>query len=387
MMLKAVHFGAGNIGRGFIGSLLYKSGYEVLFVDISKELVDNINKYGKYNIFVLGNNILKEEVKNVRAINISDDEDLSDAIYNADIITTSVGVNNLQSIGKLLAKHLKRRVKNSKSLNIMACENALFATNKLKDSVLDNVDTEVLNYINSNVGFPNTAVDRIVPNVDIKKESPIDVAVENFFEWDIEKNAIKGNIDIDGAELVDNLEPFIERKLFLLNGAHATTAYLGYLMGFKYIHEAIRDKTIEKIVVELQKEASKGLNSKHNIPLESLSEYSNKVIERFKNNYLKDEVVRVGRDPIRKLSNNDRLVSPAKLCLKLGVIPYNLAYGIAAGFAFDYQNDKSAVEIQDDIKKMGIRKTVIKVTSLEEDSSFINEIVNKYEELIKKYRG
>lgn len=137
-MLKAVHFGAGNIGRGFIGYLLYKSGYEITFVDISKELVESINNYKRYNVIILKDNVEKEEVKNIKAIHIEDEENLSKAIVDADIITTSVGANNLKSIGEKLRNYLKIRKANiDKPLNIMACENALFATNILKNSILE----------------------------------------------------------------------------------------------------------------------------------------------------------------------------------------------------------------------------------------------------------
>ncbi|MDI3310348.1 MAG: mannitol-1-phosphate 5-dehydrogenase [Thermoanaerobacterium sp.] len=380
-MKKAVHFGAGNIGRGFIGSLLYKSGYDIYFVDVFKKLVDNINKFKSYNIFILGNDIKKEVVDGVKAIHIDDEGNLLKAIEDADVITTSVGVNNLYGIGERLAYYLERRFeKNDLPLDIMACENALFATNILRDSIYKNSSETLKEYLDEKVGFPNTAVDRIVPNVDIEKETPIDVAVEEFFEWDIEKNAVKGDFDIKGCELVDDLEPYIERKLFLLNGSHATTAYLGYLKGYKYIHEAILDETIDKIVRNLQLEASFGLNNKHKIGMDKLKEYSDKVIERFKNPHLKDEVVRVGRDPVRKLSNGDRLVSPAKLCLETGMMPENILYGIAAGFAFDYKDDPKAMEIQESISTLGLEETVKKVTGLNENI-LIDKIVKKYNEL------
>ncbi|MDE4542175.1 mannitol-1-phosphate 5-dehydrogenase [Thermoanaerobacterium sp. R66] len=380
-MKKAVHFGAGNIGRGFIGSLLYKSGYDIYFVDVFKELVDNINKFKSYNIFILGNDIKKEVVDGVKAIHIDDEENLLKAIADADVITTSVGVNNLYGIGEKLAYYLERRFeKNDLPLDIMACENALFATNILRDSIYKNSSETLKAYLDEKVGFPNTAVDRIVPNVDIEKETPIDVAVEEFFEWDIEKDAVKGDFDIKGCELVDDLEPYIERKLFLLNGSHATTAYLGYLKGYKYIHEAILDDTIDKIVRNLQLEASFGLNNKHKIEMDKLKEYSDKVIERFKNPHLKDEVVRVGRDPVRKLSNGDRLVSPAKLSFETGLMPENILYGIAAGFAFDYKDDPKAMEIQESINTLGLEETVKKVTGLDE-TILIDKIVKKYKEL------
>jgi len=131
----------------------------------------------------------------------------------------------------------------------------------------------------------------------------------------------------------------------------------------------------------MQEEASLALSKKHNIKKDVLSQYASKVIKRFKNSYLKDEVVRVGREPTRKLSVNDRLMMPAKFCYEIGVMPQFILYGIAAGFLFDYKEDPKACEIQDDIRNLGLEKTISKVTGLEENSDLLQEIVKKYKEL------
>jgi mannitol-1-phosphate 5-dehydrogenase len=386
-MPKALHFGAGNIGRGFIGYLLNKSGYEVTFVDISKEIVDNINKYKKYNVIILKEPVEKEEVKEVKALHIEEEDKVLDAFVEADVVTTSVGVSNLSSIGERLKKYLKiRKEKNQKPLDIMACENALFATDILKESVIKEEDSDFITYLNLKVGFPNTAVDRIAPTIKMDKEFPIDVAVEEFFEWDIEKNKIKGNLQIEGAELVADLKPYIERKLFLLNGAHATTAYLGYLKNYNYIHEAIKDERIRTIVKGMQEEISIALSKKYEVDKESLMAYAEKVIKRFENPYLQDEVTRVGREPLRKLSSGDRLVAPLKLCNEFGITPNFILYGIAAGLLFDYKEDIQAVKMKEYIEQFGIKKAISIITGLEEESDLVKEIEKRYFELKNQYK-
>jgi mannitol-1-phosphate 5-dehydrogenase len=380
--MKAIHFGAGNIGRGFIGYLVSKSGYEVTFVDISDFLVDSINKYKEYTVITLSTSENKEKIENVKAIHLNNKEELKKAIIEADLITTSIGANNLSSTGKLLKEMLEERMKNTEAaLDIIACENALFATNILKEAILDGASAEFGEYVGKNIGFPNSAVDRIVPNVNIEKELPIDVAVEDFYEWDIEKNEIKINNNIKGAEYVDNLGPFLERKLFLLNGAHATTAYIGYLKGYDFIHEAIKDEFIKNTVIGFHMEAVKALSMKHKINISSLQAYSEKLIGRFENAYLQDELFRVGRDPIRKLSANDRLITPLKLCYELNIEVNNIIIGIAAAFLFDYSQDEKAQQIQNNIKDNGIKNTISNVSGLDEDSELTDMIINKFEEL------
>lgn len=380
--MKAIHFGAGNIGRGFIGYLLSKSGYEVTFVDISDFLVDAINKYKEYTVITLSTSEAKEKITNVKAIHLTNKDELKKAVTEADLITTSIGANNLRSTGNLLRELLQERIKrNTSSLDIIACENALFATNILKESILEEADAELKNYLQQNVGFPNSAVDRIVPNVNIQKDLPIDVAVEDFYEWDIEKGAVKINNNIKGAEYVEDLGPFLERKLFLLNGAHAATAYLGYLKGYKFIHEAIKDDFIKSIVLGIHSEAVSALSIKHSINIDSLKAYSQKLIGRFENSYLQDEVLRVGRDPIRKLSHNDRLITPLVICSELNIDSTNIVSGIAAGFLFNYNEDDKSQEIQSSIKNNGIRNTVSSISGLSEEDILVNNIIKKYEQL------
>ena len=383
--MQVMHFGAGNIGRGFVGDLLSKSDYKIIFVDVVDSIVNSINKHNQYSVVTVGNEINKRVVKSVIAINIKDIESLKDEILDTDLITTSVGMSNLKSIGYTLKDLLNYKMKkNNSKLDIIACENALFASNILKDTLLENTDEEFKKYIEENVGFPNCTVDRIVPNIDIKKELDIDVGVESFCEWDIEKDKVKVNNSIKDANYVDNLGLYLERKLFLLNGAHAAIAYLGYLKSYKYIHEAIRDEYIRKIVFGYQDEVILALKNKYNInfiDLENLDAYSKKTVLRFKNPYLKDEVIRVGRDPIRKLSYNDRLISPLKLCNEYKIEPNNICIILAAGYLFDYSKDKEAQEIQKYIIKFGLRKAIFKFSNLEGEKYLVERIEERYIEL------
>lgn len=383
-MLKAIHFGAGNIGRGFIGQLLYKSNYDITFVDLFDGVVNDINKYKEYEVTILGDVKIQDKVSNVKAINLKDTENLKLALLDADLITTSIGANNLKSTGEFLKEVLlERKERNPEGLlDIIACENALFATDIIKETILKDADEEFKNYINEKVGFPNSAVDRIVPNTNSVKKCPIDVAVEDFYEWDIEKHKIKLNKDIVGAEYTENLEPYLERKLFMLNGAHATTAYMGYMKNYEFIHEAIEDEEIRQAVLDFHKECVQVLNLKHNMSVESLEEYGNKIVKRFENSYLKDVVARVGRDPIRKLSNKDRLVSPLKLCLEFNKEYEAISRAIASGLLFDDKNDEKAMEVQALIRENGIENAIEIVTGLT-SKEVINKIKNNYENLKK----
>ena len=135
--MLAVHFGAGNIGRGFIGSLLYQAGFQTCFVDVNSEIVNLLNKKQEYRVILADTSQEELLVKNVRAINSqSEPNKVVDAIAQADLVTTAVGPNILPFISGLIAEGLRKRVQsNDKPLNIIACENMIGGSTFLKEKV------------------------------------------------------------------------------------------------------------------------------------------------------------------------------------------------------------------------------------------------------------
>lgn len=380
--MKAVHFGAGNIGRGFIGYLLSQSGYDVCFVDISEKVIDELNRYRAYTVTILNGDSQVEKVTGVRGVNIKDEAALERELLEADLITTSIGVNNLAGLGETLKAVLaKRALQGAAPLDVIACENAMFATNILKRAVCIHADESLKAYINENVGFPNCAVDRIVPNVNLPKERGTDVFVEAFYEWSVERRAVKVNDQISGVHYVDLLDPFLERKLFMLNGAHATIAYLGYLKQYTFIHEAIRDASILEVISKFHRQSAEALSLKYKVDLDTLLAYSEKIIKRFRNVHLGDLVVRVGADPVRKLSYDDRLISPLRLCVDFGAEYSAIVSGIAAGYHFDHMDDVKAQKIQASIREEGIQKSVALYSGLLERSVLNRAICEAYEKM------
>lgn len=383
--MKVLHFGAGNIGRGFIGLILYKSGYEVVFADVVEDLVKRLNEEKGYSVHILGTEVSTEDVENVRGVMLNSDECI-DEVETSDLITTAVGVNHLGGVAKILAEGIRRMMTKGRCspLNIMACENALYATDTLKGMVMELLNEGEKEYAEKFIGFANVAVDRIAPNFRTSDMGPLDAVVEKFFEWDIERGNLKTDLSIDGAAIVDRLSPYLERKLFLLNGAHAVTAYMGYLKGHKTIDEAISDKEILSVVKKAQEEMAYGLAQRHDaFTLDELKEYSGRIIDRFRNRFLQDEVTRVGRDPMRKLSPNDRLITPLMQCVEIGELPEALIKGIAAALRFDYEGDDQAVEMQRIIRERGVAGAVEEICGIPKDSPITDKIVVEYNRLVK----
>lgn len=379
MTLKqAVHFGAGNIGRGFIGALFSKSDYHVTFVDVADQIIDKLNEEKTYQVNLAQAEPESITIEHVSGVNnMKDEAGVIEAIGQATYLTTAIGPNILPRIAPLIAKAITERLQaTDEKLYVIACENQIGATDILKKHIFDNLEEETKNKLDGNVYFFNSAVDRIVP---IQDSSSLDVLVEPYYEWVVETTETIP--PVEGMTIVEDLAPFIERKLFTVNTGHAVIAYLGYLAGKPTIDQTLADSEIEDQVRETLKETGAYLVKEYGLDEDEHLAYINKNIERFKNSYLNDGVTRVGRAPIRKLGPDDRLVRPATQAQKAG-LPYTyLAKAIAAALAFDNPEDEDAVKIQAMIQENGPATVLKEISGLDADSEITQEVVRQYEAL------
>lgn len=379
--MKAIQFGAGNIGRGFVGALLRSSNYEVVFADVVDTLVERISLDKQYTVHIT--DVISENIciDRVNAIN-SMSEEIVEEIAQTDLITTAVGVNILPKIAPVIAKGIafRKALNITKPLNIIACENTVMATDKLKAYVYELLTEEDIAFADEHVGFANCSVDRIVPPV--CEANGIDVSVERFFEWNICEAELKSPLNIEGVNLVDNLEPYIERKLFTLNTGHAICAYLGFIACKDTIEEAIKCESIYKIVKDAMTESGRALVRKYNFNQEDHNAYIDKIIGRFKNPYLHDEVTRVAREPLRKLSIGDRLIKPTLTAYEYQLPVDNLLFGIAAALHFNNPDDSEAVALQEKLSSFGVRDAVADITGIQE-KDLLDKIEENYYKLLE----
>lgn len=380
-MKRAIQFGAGNIGRGFIGALLSKSGYHVVFADVNEEIISKINEDKCYTIHIMDVECKDEKVENISGV-ISTSDEILEEIRKSDIITTAVGPVVLPRIASTIANGIKlRKITGVNSyLNIVACENAIKASSQLEEEVKKYLNEEEIAYLNEYVGFPNCSVDRIVPPV--KSENILDVVVENFYEWNVEEKAFKGEIPkIYGMNLADNLMAYIERKLFTLNTGHAITAYFGYLKGYNTVDESIKDEVIHDLVKKAMIESGQGLIAKYNFDKEEHFKYIDKIIGRFKNPYLKDDVARVGREPLRKLNENDRLIKPLMTAKNFNLDIDNLLLGVGAALNYNNEEDSQSVELQSLISEKGVKESLAHVANLAQEQEILSKVEKYYNEV------
>jgi mannitol-1-phosphate 5-dehydrogenase len=373
-MKRAIQFGAGNIGRGFIGAVLSQAGYHVVFADVNMEIIDRINHDGNYTVHIMDVESRDLHISDISGVN-SGSDDIVAEIVKAELITTAVGLRILPYIAPAIAKGIAaRRVASVEApLNIVACENGIRATSQLKEEVYKHLSADDAAWSATHVGFADCSVDRIVPPV--RSENPIDVVVENFYEWNVEeKSFVGGAPHIEGMNLADNLLAYIERKLFTLNTGHAITAYLGRMKGLKTIDESIADATIFAIVKEAMQQSGMALVKKFGFDKEAHFKYIDKIIGRFKNPYLKDDVTRVGREPLRKLSSSDRLIKPMLTAREYGLPCDKLLLGIGAALHYNNPEDPQSVKMQELIAAKGLRQAVAEIASIASTDPVIDEI-------------
>lgn len=380
--MKAVHFGAGNIGRGFIGLLLTQAGYEVCFVDVNEELVSELKARGEYPVTLASEGQETTVVKGITALNsASEPEAAARAVAEADIVTTAVGVNILKFIAPTIAEGLKLRLQGEAApLHIIACENAIGGSTQLKEHVYGLLDEETRRKADSSIAFPDAAVDRIVPLQ--QHEDRLKVVVEPFYEWAVDRSQmLDGFKPVEGVHYVDRLEPYIERKLFTVNTGHCSAAYIGFLKGYETIQDAMKDDEVAEHVRAVLDETGAALIHKHGFNPAEHQAYIATILDRFRNPALTDEVVRVGRSPIRKLSPGDRLVSPAMLAFESGLAYKSLAKSMAAALLFDVPEDPESAELQRSVREIGPSDTASKYTGIAGEHPIMGELMEHYEAL------
>lgn len=373
--MQSVHFGAGNIGRGFIGQLLHEAGYDITFLDVQDKVVDALKEQGRYEVIMADEGEERVPVDRVTALHSAHDADeVTSRLAGADLITTAVGPSVLPIVAPAIAAGLVERTKRGGApVNVIACENMVGGSQALHGHVMEHVPEEHARAVEEISGFPNAAVDRIVPE---QTTEGIDVLVEPFFEWDVDASQIKGERpDVAGITYVEDLAPYIERKLLTVNTGHSATAYLGYASDKKTIHESLEDERVGEVASGALEETGLLLAFEYGFDPEVLREYRNTALDRFRNPYISDEVTRVARAPIRKLGRKERFVSPALRLMDMGHMPVHLATVIGAVMRYDDQNDEEARELQETVGAEGERAALARYAGIESDHPLVDLVV------------
>ena len=374
-MKQAVMYGGGNIGRGFIGALLSQSGYGVTFIDVAAPVVDTLRDKGTYPVrYVSSEGYEDVWVKNVTAVNGNDLPEVAQTIANCDIMATAVGARILKFIVPNIVAGLRLRWQLGKGpLNIIICENLMDANKVLEGMLKEQLTDEEQTLFDETVGLVEASIGRMVPvqTEEMKDGEPLRVCVERYGFLPVDKAAFKGEIpEIPNMIPYEPFDFYIKRKLYVHNMGHATCAYLGDLLGHEYIWQSIAVPEIRLLVHNAMLESAMALSKKYGASLSDIQQHIADLLHRFTNMALKDTCQRVGGDPARKLSPEDRLIGSAKLALEQGITPAYIAVGAAAGLK------RYLAEAED--KTLTPEAVLETVSGLNADAPLAQMILNHY---------
>ncbi|MCF7855194.1 MAG: hypothetical protein K9N51_10395 [Candidatus Pacebacteria bacterium] len=384
---QAIVFGAGNIGRGFIGQLFSESGYHVVFADIDRTLVDALNAANTYRLqTVFGNDVQDYTIAPVSAVDASDMTAVAEATATADVAATAVGSNALPKLAAPIAQAIRIRAGRGteKPLNTILCENKKGAADFLRAAVLKELPREFHSYVHERIGFVDTVIGRMVPvpTVEMQTKDPTLIRVEPYKELPVNASQFVGAIpDIVAMQPENNFSRFTARKLYIHNCGHALLAYGGYLLGYEYGYEALDDPAMQTLVRGGLQESKVGVAKMYGASAEWLQDHIDDLLRRFRNRALGDTIARLGRDPTRKLGAEDRLVGAARLAEEAGAVPVYLSLGIAAAFFYNADGDPTAPEIQHILQSSGPETVLKQICGLEPKSRLASLILRHYRKL------
>ena len=383
---KLVQYGAGNIGRGFIGELFARSGYEVVFIDVQEQVVNRLNQDRAYPVRYMSDEGFSEIViSGVRAVNGMDTAAVANEIATANVLATAVGVNVLPKIIEPIAAGLKQRhaAGNHTPLNIIICENLLDADTYMRNAVSERLSEDEA-VILDNTGFIEASIGRMVPVMteEMQEGNILRVCVEKYAELPVDGDAIKGEIpQVQGLIPASPFSYYIRRKLFIHNMGHAICAYLGSLQGHKLISDAVRDPYIRIIAEAAMGQSARALAKEYGMDYGLLHDHIKDLIFRFHNRALGDTTERVGYDPLRKLAATDRLAGAALYCASHCLPAGYINIGIAAGLTYVNSADEAGVKIQKMIASSGLSAVLKTLCGIEPAGDLGVQIAEFYDML------
>lgn len=381
---KVIVFGAGATGRAHVGLLAWQAGYSIVFVDKNPELVSRLQQAGSYRVRLYGGSGGPDSFQEVRVSGFrvyphDQPHAIAEEFVDAALVLTAVFDQNLPDVAVAVAQGVEacRQAGRTEALNIIACENMMDSSSTLGRHVRKALRGRTLDYSEMAFGFPDCMISRVVP---CPEPDPLEMITEDYNEWTVCAEAYKGPApaNLNALELVHNQTARLERKLFIHNGGHAVCGYVGFHRGCRYIHEAVADPIVGEHVAGALDELGEVVRRKHGFSAESIDQYKQDLGRRGAIPQMQDAVLRVVRDPIRKLSPRERLVAPALLAGEYSLRRAWIVRGIVAALKYSHPDDPQSMALAEKLERQGLAATVSEVCGLPQDSALVDEILRAW---------
>ncbi len=344
---KIVIFGAGKIGRSFIGQLFGIGGYKIVFVDINPDIVARLNKEKSYKVIIRGEKEEEIVVQNVQAISVSDKQKAIEAVSTAGILAVSVGKNALDAVVPVIASGLELRYSRNLNcpLDIIIAENMRAAGDFMREQLIRYLPAEFP--FEKLVGLVETSIGKMVPimaQAELEKD-PLMIYAEPYNTLILDRKGFKSQIpDIKGLSPKDNIKAWVDCKAFIHNLGHATAAYYGFYRHPEdvYLYEVLEDNEVFNFTRNVMLQSADILKASYPLDFADgyLADHIDDLIFRFRNRALKDTLFRVGHDLIRKLGTDDRFMGSIHMAMQYNM-PYDfLLNAMSYGLCFEARDEK-----------------------------------------------
>lgn len=376
--MNTIVFGAGKIARGFIGQLLYLSNANITFVDINQTLVEELNNKKAYHVYILGDSSLDSDVTNFQACSFDEHDKIYKALKVADIAFVSIGGQNLKSVGNMIGLLYNTYGIPEKTCNFITCENWKDAGMSLYEGIMESLQLENKDRFDSCIGVCESVIMRSAtqPSEELAKQDPLGVWVQNYWYLPINAEHFKGELPpIKDVELMHNFGNFLTQKMYTNNTSNAVIAYNGYLLGYDILAEAANSKEIAALLDKVYIEINETLIKELNLDRKQQEAFAHKARAKYTDYTIVDRVIRHGKDPIRKLGPQDRLIAPARMALQHGIYPEIIIDTIAKALFFDEASDESARKLKHMRQEKGIPYVLETICELDEKEPLYEEVL------------
>jgi mannitol-1-phosphate 5-dehydrogenase len=352
---NALIVGAGATGRGHIAQLAVESGYSVTLLDKDAALCAKLRESGAYSVRLVSGKTRTVTIDDFRVVHTSEAEGVFAALRDAALIFTAVCPGNLRDAASVMRAPFARWLTSAGPddfKNVLCCENMNRSSTSFRNFLLEGFPGELHGKLEKQVGFADTMVARVVA----RPSDPLSLLGEEYSEWTADRGALRGPDvpEIRTLELVDDQTRFLQRKLYIHNTGHATFGYLGFLKGYTYIHEAAQDPRIMEVCKKAIEESGWAIEKEYGFSSDVIRAYRAALTDKCVSPELPDEILRVVREPVRKLGREERFFGPIGLLVAHGRMPEFLLYGVCGALLARIPGDEQSALIQSKIQTEGL---------------------------------
>jgi len=386
---NVVIWGAGRIGRGFIGDLFNDAGYAITYIDQAQALVDGLSKNQSYRVVrsTGENEIVPVDISDYQILYVTQKEKIQKAINQVDLIAIAVYPQNFEEVATQLQSHLihRRTIRENVPLDILICTNLIHAGPKFEKFLLAGLADDQLEFFEKQIGIVETLVIRICPNPpdDVVADHPFVVWTNGYDILPVDTNGFKGELpEMSTLRFVKDMRAEEIRKIYTYNMCHAVLSFHGHMVGHTLLVDCLADDRIRREAQGALDEVSRALQTAYGFSAEEMKVWIDGIIEQTNNPTVGDTVVRSAADPLRKLKHEDRLIGPIMLCLKHDIFPKHLIKATAAALYYCEEGDQASQQLAERIQKNGVRETLIEASSLmDADHELVDAILEAYKQL------